>query len=82
MPMLLETVSHCLAAGGSGGRLIDNDNIEARQQHLVLAKRFSNRSLYPISSRSSPAVLFRNCKTEPGSILVIALVIAPAQHCK
>ena len=76
--MSLEAIENLLAGRPAGARLIYNDNIEPRQQFLLLAKRLSNNSLDPVACCRLATVFLRDCQTEPGN----ALVIAPAQHGK
>ena len=74
--MSLEAIENLPAGRVAGARLIYNDNVEPRQQFLLLAKRLSNNSLDPVARCRLTAVFLGNCQTEPGK----ALIIAPAQH--
>jgi len=72
----LEAIENLPAGRAAGARLIYNDNVEPRQQFLLLAKRLSNNSLDPVARCRLTAVFLGDCQTEPGN----ALIITPAQH--
>jgi hypothetical protein len=74
----LEAIENLLAGRAAGARLIYNDNVEPRQQFLLLTKRLSNNSLDPVTCCRLATVLLGDCQTEPSN----ALIIAPAQHGK
>ena len=76
--MSLKTRFHLTVIGRGGGRLIDDDDIEAGQYLWVLSKRLSNNSLDTVSCRCFAAVLFRDSQTQPRGLIIAS----SAQHCK
>ena len=74
--MTVEALGYFPAGGRRGARLVNNDNVEATKQRLLLAKRLSNHSLYTVTCCRPSAMLLGDCQTQPRNVFLIA----PAQH--
>jgi len=75
--LLQALVYHAVVRHGRG-RLIDNNDIEPRQQRLMVPKGFSNYSLYAVSRTCLATVLLRDRHSKPASLFFIVA----AKHCK
>ena len=76
--MPLQALIHRYRVRHARGRLIDYNDIEARQFLLVLSKRLPNHPFYAVSCCRLAAMLFGNRKTEPWQFIFIIA----AEHCK
>jgi len=76
--MLLHALVERAGIRHGRGRLIDNNDIQPRQQRLMMPKGFSNYSLYAVSRACLATVLLRDRHSKPANLLFIGA----AKHCK
>jgi len=76
--VLLQAIVYRAVIRHGRGRLINYDDIEPRQQWLMVPKGFSNHSLYPVSCACLATVFLRDSHSEPGNLLFIVA----AKYCK
>jgi hypothetical protein len=76
--VLLEALVYRAVIRHGRGRLINDDDIESRQQRLMVPKGFSNHSLYTVSRACLATVLLRDRHSKPANLLFVVA----AKYCK
>jgi len=76
--VLLQAVIYHAVVRHGCSRLINYDDIEPRQQRLMVPKGFSNHSLYTVSRACLATVFLRNSHSEPADLLFVVA----AKYCK
>ena len=76
--MLLEALVYHAVLRHGRGRLINYDDIEPRQQRLMVPKGLSNYSLYAVSRACLATVLLRDRHSKPANLLFVVA----AKYCK
>lgn len=70
--MRLETREQFLVGSACRRALVHDDDVESGKLILVLAKRFPNDPLYPVSTGRPAAVFFRYRKPQPSELEIVS----------